>query len=210
MPPQSPFVPAVRSESAAPYAAPRPAAPTVTDPVLARIERAGPAALEDHELLGLLGLDVDAATLAASGACASSSTTPTTSCTSSCSRPSTVPGCMRCTKSTLGGWKPGFAAMVRLHCFSEERANKERAIVERFATRFEQALTQMSEGLSRPRTEKRASNIRERIGRLKAKSRGIAQHYHIDIDTDPIGERATAVRHHVNHSTLQIRRRTAS
>ena len=83
---------------------------------------------------------------------------------------------------------------VRLHCFSEERANKERAIVERFATRFEQALTQMSEGLSRPRTEKRASKIRERIGRLKAKSRGIAQHYHIDIDTDPIGERATAVR----------------
>ena len=83
---------------------------------------------------------------------------------------------------------------VRLHCFSEERANKERAIVERFATRFEQALTQMSEGLSRPRTEKRAGKIRERIGRLKAKSRGIAQHYHIDIDTDPTGERATAVR----------------
>ena len=83
---------------------------------------------------------------------------------------------------------------LRLHCFSEERANKERAIVERFATRFEQALTKLSEGLSRPRTEKRAGNIRERIGRLKAKSRGIAQHYHIDIDTDPTGERATAVR----------------
>ena len=83
---------------------------------------------------------------------------------------------------------------VRLHCFSEERANKERAIVERFATRFEQALTKLSEGLLRPRTEKRAGKIRERIGRLKAKSRGIAQHYHIDIDTDPTGERATAVR----------------
>ena len=86
------------------------------------------------------------------------------------------------------------AQEVRLHCFSEERANKERAIVERFATRFEQTLTTLSEGLSRPRTEKRASKIRERIGRLKAKSRGIAQHYHIDIDTDPTGERATAVR----------------
>ena len=86
------------------------------------------------------------------------------------------------------------AQEVRLHCFSEERANKERAIVERFATRFEQTLTKLSEGLSRPRTEKRASKIRERIGRLKAKSRGIAQHYHIDIDTDPTGERATAVR----------------
>ena len=82
--------------------------------------------------------------------------------------------------------------------FTPPVANKERAIVERFATRFEQALTTLSDGLSRPRTEKRAGKIRERIGRLKAKSRGIAQHYHIDIDTDidtdPTGERATAVR----------------
>ena len=83
---------------------------------------------------------------------------------------------------------------VRLHCFSEERANKERAIVERFAGRFEHALTQLNEGLSRPRTQKRTHKLRERIARLKAKSRGIAQHYHIDIDTDETGERATAVR----------------
>ena len=34
---------------------------------LARIERAGPAALEDHELLALLGVRLDAATLAAAG-----------------------------------------------------------------------------------------------------------------------------------------------
>ena len=83
---------------------------------------------------------------------------------------------------------------LRLHCFSEERAHKERAIVERFATRFEQALTQLSEGLSRPRTEKRAGKIRERIGRIKAKSRGIAQHYRVELDTDSTGERATAIR----------------
>ena len=44
-------------------ARPRP----VPEPVLARIERAGPAALEDHELLGLLGVRLDAATLAAAG-----------------------------------------------------------------------------------------------------------------------------------------------
>ena len=100
-----------------------------------------------------------------------------------------APGRASCTRSC-----PKTPRRLRLHCFSEERANKERAIVERFATRFEQALTKLSEGLSRPRTEKRAGNIRERIGRLKAKSRGIAQHYHIDIDTDPTGELATAVR----------------
>jgi len=64
---ESSLVPAVRYEAAATYAVERPAAPPPSDPLLARIERAGPAALEDHELLGLLGLDVDAATLAAAG-----------------------------------------------------------------------------------------------------------------------------------------------
>ena len=38
------------------------------------------------------------------------------------------------------------AQEVRLYCFSEERAAKERGIVERFAQRFEDALTQLSEG----------------------------------------------------------------
>ena len=37
---------------------------------------------------------------------------------------------------------------VRLYCFSEARAAKERGIVERFAQRFETALTELSEGLS--------------------------------------------------------------
>ena len=95
------------------------------------------------------------------------------------SRPRSATACI-CTRSSP-------TQEVRLHCFSE-RAHR------RAASRFEQALTKLSEGLSRPRTEKRASNIRERIGRLKAKSRGIAQHYHIELDTDPTGERATAVR----------------
>ena len=39
---------------------------------------------------------------------------------------------------------------ARLYCYSEERAHKERAIVERFAARFEAALTKLNEGLSRP------------------------------------------------------------
>ena len=60
------LAPAVRSEAAAPYAAPG-AASTPPEALLARVGRAGPAALDDHELLGLLGVDVDAATLAAAG-----------------------------------------------------------------------------------------------------------------------------------------------
>ena len=83
---------------------------------------------------------------------------------------------------------------VRLYCFSEQRAAKERAIVERFASRFEAALTQLSEGLSKPRTHKRIDQVWQRIGRLKQSSRGVAQHYDITLDTDETGERATAVR----------------
>ena len=83
---------------------------------------------------------------------------------------------------------------VRLYCFSEERAAKERGIVERFAKRFEDALTKLSEGLSKPRTQKRLDKVWQRIGRLKAQSRGVAQHYAVELDTDKSGQRATAVR----------------
>ncbi len=61
---------------------------------------------------------------------------------------------------------------VRLYCRSQERAEKERGILERFSRRFEQGLTRLSEGLSRPRTPKGVGKVRERIGRLKEQSRG--------------------------------------
>ena len=102
---------------------------------------------------------------------------------------------------TSGTIPPGFREgeaggqpKARRYCFSEGRAAKERGIVERFAQRFEAALTELSEGLSEPRTHKCTDKVWERIGRLKAKSRGIARHYDIELDTDLSGERATAVR----------------
>ena len=67
MPTDTPLAPAVRSETAAPYAACNGAPPPSAETLLARIERAGPAALDDHELLGLVGIHIDAATLAAAG-----------------------------------------------------------------------------------------------------------------------------------------------
>ena len=60
----APQPPAHCAEATAPYATT--AAPS-TATLLERIERAGPAALDDHELLGLVGIDVDLATLAAAG-----------------------------------------------------------------------------------------------------------------------------------------------
>ena len=55
---------AVTAESPVPCAT-RPVPPL--DSVLARMDRAGPVALDDHELLALVGVGVDAATLAAAG-----------------------------------------------------------------------------------------------------------------------------------------------
>ena len=66
MPHEPALAPAVRSQAAARCAVPD-APPPPHAPLLARVARAGPAALDDHELLALLGVEVDAATLAAAG-----------------------------------------------------------------------------------------------------------------------------------------------
>ena len=82
---------------------------------------------------------------------------------------------------------------VRLHCHSEERAEKERAMVERLAERFEQRLARLHEGLSKPRTAKALARVHERIGRLKATHARVAGHYDIEVVADRGGAKATAV-----------------
>jgi hypothetical protein len=83
---------------------------------------------------------------------------------------------------------------VRLYCFSERRARKEEGISQRFAERFEAALQALHAGLARPRTTKRIDKLWERIGRFKAKSRGVGQHYLIEIVPDATGTSAQAIR----------------
>ena len=82
---------------------------------------------------------------------------------------------------------------VRLYCYSEDRAKKERGIAERFARRFEQDLKALHEGLSRPGTQKRIDLIWQRIGRIREKSRGAGQHYEVKVDLHETGQRAVAV-----------------
>ena len=82
---------------------------------------------------------------------------------------------------------------VRLYCYSEERAEKERGIVERFATRFEAALTKLNDGLSRPRAHKRVEQVWQRIGRLKARYTRVAAHYQVNVTADETGNKAVAV-----------------
>ena len=66
---------------------------------------------------------------------------------------------------------------ARPYCLSEERAARERGIVERFAGRSGRAPAELSEGLAKPRARKRIERIRDRIGRPEARSRGPARHY---------------------------------
>lgn len=83
---------------------------------------------------------------------------------------------------------------VRLYCHSQQRQKKETAMVERFTQRFEKELTQLAEGLRKPRTEKRTDKLLQRIGRLKAKSHGIGQHYQIELIPDESGAKAVDLR----------------
>lgn len=83
---------------------------------------------------------------------------------------------------------------VRLHCHSPGREMKESGIMERFCTRFEAGLTKLAHGLTTPRGEKRPERIQERIGRLKAASRGAGQHYSVTLESDATGTTVTALR----------------
>jgi transposase len=83
---------------------------------------------------------------------------------------------------------------VRLYCYSELRARKEEGIAARKASRFETELQALADGLGRPRTTKKIDKLWERIGRLKEKSHGAGQHYHIEIVPDASGEKAQAIR----------------
>ena len=77
---------------------------------------------------------------------------------------------------------------VRLYCYSPAREGKEQAMLKKATERFEQRLAELHEGLSRPRTHKKIEAIWKRIGRLKAKSSGAGQHYHIEVETDQEGK----------------------
>ena len=78
-------------------------------------------------------------------------------------------------------------------CRSQAKGEKEKAIAARFATRFEEGLDALHQGLCKPHARRRVKDIWRRIGRLQEKSRGHSQHYTIDVATDDSGERVTAV-----------------
>jgi transposase len=82
---------------------------------------------------------------------------------------------------------------VHLYCHSEGRAKKEEGMARRFSERFEAELRKLSDGLVRPRAVRAIDKIWERIGRLKEKSHGMSQHYHVEIITNEDGTEAKSI-----------------
>lgn len=82
---------------------------------------------------------------------------------------------------------------VRLYCHSQERQEKENAMNKRFTERFESELAKLAAGLEKPRGEKRRDQLQQRIGRLQEKSRGIGQHYRIELVLDKTGAKVTGL-----------------
>lgn len=83
---------------------------------------------------------------------------------------------------------------VRLYCHSQRREYKDRAILDRAAEHFEEALRKINDGLGQKRTVKDYDKIQQRIGRLKEKYARAAQYYNVEVDRDEETNRATAVR----------------
>jgi len=82
---------------------------------------------------------------------------------------------------------------VRLHCHSAGREAKETAMSEQFCTRYVAGLQKIVDGLQKARAEKRHDKLLERVGRLKARSRGASQHYTLNFTTDESGKIVTAL-----------------
>ena len=78
-----------------------------------------------------------------------------------------------------------------VHCCSQARMEKERAIVTRQCERIEAELKRISTGLSRKGTRKHPDFLRERIGRLKGKYSKVGKYYTVSIQVYEQGRAAS-------------------
>jgi len=83
---------------------------------------------------------------------------------------------------------------VELYCHSQLREKKEQAIQNSFAEKYETALHNLHNGLSKKRTTKKYQKIVERLGRLKEKYARAAQHYEVTVTADDEGDKAISIR----------------
>lgn len=75
-------------------------------------------------------------------------------------------------------------AEVELYCHSTRREEKEKAISDRFALRFEEAVSGLAAGLCKKGCTKKYDKVIERIGRIKEKYSRVAANYAITVKED--------------------------
>lgn len=76
------------------------------------------------------------------------------------------------------------AGEIELYCHSTRKEGKERAISDRFSSKFEQELKKLQEGLTKKGCTKKYDKVIEKIGRLKQKYSKAAKNYNIEIEKE--------------------------
>ncbi|MBW2366647.1 MAG: IS1634 family transposase [Deltaproteobacteria bacterium] len=82
---------------------------------------------------------------------------------------------------------------TELYCHSTKREDKERAIQDKFSTRFEAALKKLDSGLHKKGCVKKHDKVVEKIGRLKQKYSKAAKNYKVTIKKDKKTGKATKI-----------------
>lgn len=82
---------------------------------------------------------------------------------------------------------------TELYCHSTKREDKERAIQDRFSTRFAVALKKLDSGLHKKGCVKKYDKVVEKIGRLKQKYSKAAKNYKVTIKKDKKTNKATKI-----------------
>lgn len=82
---------------------------------------------------------------------------------------------------------------VTLHCHSTDKEQKERGIINRSESRFEEDLNRVKIALTKKHGTKRHDKVIEKIGRLKERHKRVSRHYEITVTKDEKTKQATAI-----------------
>lgn len=82
---------------------------------------------------------------------------------------------------------------IELYCHSTRREDKDRAIQDRFSSRFEEALKSLDAGLNKKGCIKGYDKVIERLGRLKQKYSKAAKNYKVTVKKDKKTDKAAKV-----------------
>ena len=82
---------------------------------------------------------------------------------------------------------------IELYCHSTRREDKDRAIQDRFSSRFEEALGKLDAGLNKKGCVKKYDKVIERLGRFKEKYSKAAKNYKITVQKDVKEDKAIKV-----------------